>query len=387
MTSNRINFTVNNLDKLAASQDKKRAFYYDNKTQSLGITIFPSGKKTFFVYKRVNGRPDKIKLGRYPEMSIEQARKAATECLHKISEGHDPNKEKKSIKNEMLFSELFQKYLEDYAKKRKFSWYTDKGYYERHLQDLRSKKISQISKQDIEKVHYNIKEKAGLYAANRTISMIQTMYSKALDWGYEGSNPAARISKFKETARDRFLKPEEINRFFDAINSEPNKIIKSFFYILLFTGARKSNVLAMKWKDINLGEDAYWKIPKTKNGETHTVFLAPEAVKILSDLRRYSKGEWVFPSPTSKSGHLEEPKSAWKRILNKAGIEDLRIHDLRRTMASWQVRNGANSYIIGQTLGHKDKQATAVYARVSNDVNKESIEKAVQDMWNRGNEN
>ncbi|MBN8828205.1 MAG: tyrosine-type recombinase/integrase [Sphingobacteriia bacterium] len=382
MNENKKNFTINELNKLSLPEAGKRAYYYDSKLNGLGIMIFPSGTKTFFVYKRVNGKPDKIKLGRFPDMSIEQARKAATSCLNDISQGIDPNKDKKKLRNEMLFSELFSKYLEEYAKKRKKSWHIDKGYYDNHLEILYKKKISSILKQDIEKLHHLIKERAGLYAANRTISLIQTVYNKAIDWGYEGLNPALRIKKFKENARDRFLKPDEISSFFEAINNEPNDVIKAFFYISLFTGARKSNVLSMQWKDLHLDSDPYWKIPETKNGEAHIVSLVPEAVDILKELKDNSDSKWVFPSPASKSGHLEEPKSAWKRILKRAGIEDLRIHDLRRTMASWQVRNGANSYIIGKTLGHKDKQATAVYARVSADTARESMEKAVKDMIN-----
>jgi hypothetical protein len=96
MSGNKINFTINSLSKLPIP-DNKRDYYYDTKLNALGISVFPSSTKTFFVYKRVNGKPDRIKLGRFPDMSIEQARKAATECLYKISEGLDPNQDKTGL--------------------------------------------------------------------------------------------------------------------------------------------------------------------------------------------------------------------------------------------------------------------------------------------------
>jgi integrase len=140
----------------------------------------------------------------------------------------------------------------------------------------------------------------------------------------------------------------------------------------------------MRWADIILGENPEWRITITKNGEVHIVALVPQAVTILKELKNAYNSEWVFPSKTSKSGHIEEPKQAWKRILKKANIKDLRIHDLRRTLASWQVRTGASSFIIGKTLGHKNQQATAIYARVSKDVARTSMEEAVNAMFNEG---
>jgi integrase len=230
-------------------------------------------------------------------------------------------------------------------------------------------------------MHNKIKDEFGLYAANRLLALLSTVYNKAIDWGYDGSNPANRIKKFQEQSRDRALQPHEIGAFFESLNNEPNNILKSYFYISLLTGARKSNVLAMRHDQITYGETVIWKIPQTKNGEPQLVVLVPQAIEIINSLRESNDKEWVFPSPVSKSGHLEEPKSAWKRVMDRANIKDLRIHDLRRSLASWQVRTGASSFVIGKTLGHKDKQATAIYARVSTDVTKYSMESAVNAMF------
>ncbi|WP_245528660.1 site-specific integrase [Candidatus Odyssella thessalonicensis] len=135
----------------------------------------------------------------------------------------------------------------------------------------------------------------------------------------------------------------------------------------------------MKWEDINV-TNLTWRISETKNGEAHVVVLAAEVMALLERRRLNSKSRWVFPSATSKSGHIEEPKSAWKKVLERANLTDLRLHDLRRTLGSWQAATGANSYVIGKSLGHKSQQATAVYARLNLDPVRESVDKAVQAM-------
>jgi integrase len=162
-----------------------------------------------------------------------------------------------------------------------------------------------------------------------------------------------------------------------------NATFKDFFYICLLTGARRGNVLSMKWEDVNL-ERRTWTVADTKNGESQTIVLPHEAIEILEKRALLSKKEWVFPSPASASGHIEEPKKAWKRILKEANISNLRIHDLRRTLGSWQAATGANSYIIGKSLGHKTHQATAIYARLNLDPVRESVSKATEAMFAAG---
>jgi integrase len=249
----------------------------------------------------------------------------------------------------------------------------------RFLSDWFDKKLSVITKQEIQLIHEKIKKENGLYQANRMLGRIHIIYNKAIEWGWEGINHASGIKKFKEKSRDRFLHPDELPRFFESVNNEPNSTIRDYIYVSLFTGARKSNVLAMKWDDINF-ERCEWLIPETKNGDSLRLHLTEKVIGILKKrLELNANSKWVFES-IGKTGHLVEPKSGWKRILQKADIKDLRLHDLRRTLGSWQAATGANSYIIGRSLGHKNPQSTAIYARLSIDPIKDSVEKATQAM-------
>ena len=380
MSKNKINLNSSNIKKLPIPTDGKRAYYYDNKLPGLGIMIFPTGTKTFFLYKRVDGKPDKIKLGRFPDMHPEQAFNAAYKLMNDISDGVNPNQQKKNLRAEMIFEDLFTKYLNEHAKVRKSSWKEDLGYYNRHLTSLNSKKISDIQRSDIERLHNRIKDDKGIYAANRSLALLSKIYSKAIDWGLEGSNPCRGIKKFKEKSRERFIQGDEITRFFESLNNEPSETFKDFFYISLLTGARRNNVQAMHWSDINFNR-AEWLVEETKNGEPQTIPLIPQAIIILKERYENKISDWVFPSATSKSGHIEEPKKVWKNLLERAGIKDLRIHDLRRTLGSWQAATGANSYIIGKSLGHKTQQATAIYARLNMDPVRESVARAADAMF------
>ncbi|MFZ4702524.1 MAG: site-specific integrase, partial [Candidatus Methylumidiphilus sp.] len=194
---------------------------------------------------------------------------------------------------------------------------------------------------------------------------------------FKGSNPAQGIKKFPETKRDRFLQSDELPAFFKAVAEEPNETLKDFFLISLLTGARRSNVQEMQWGQLHF-ERAEWKIPTTKNGEPQTVTLGVEAVEILR-ARAGCDPVWVFPG-IGATGHLVEPKKGWKRVLERAGLEDVRLHDLRRTLGSWQAKTGASLVIVGKSLNHKSVNTTAIYARLDMDPVRESVERATGAM-------
>ena len=380
LKDNKLNFNKTNILSLSLPEKGKIAYYYDNQVSGLGIMLFPSGTKTFFVYKRVNGRPDKIKLGRFPQMAVEQARKAAYSIINEIDKGVDPKLEKSKIAKEMLFSELFNEFMDKHSKLHKKSWKNDEDQYKLHLIHVAKKRIGSIIKTDIIQLHSSLSKNSGLYAANRVLALLTTMYSKAIDWGWDGTNPCIGIKKFKEKSRERFIQGDEIARFFDSLNKEPSEVFRDFFYLSLLTGARRDNVQSMHWSDINFSRSE-WLIKETKNGESQTIPLSFQAIDILKERSKIRNSDWVFPSSTSKSGHIEEPKKAWKNLLDRAEIKDLRIHDLRRTLGSWQAATGANSYIIGKSLGHKTQQATAIYARLNMDPVRESVARAADAMF------
>jgi integrase len=178
---------------------------------------------------------------------------------------------------------------------------------------------------------------------------------------------------------------DELRAFFQSLSQESNETIRDYILVSLLTGARRGNVQEMRWPEINW-EREVWTIPaeKAKGDEIISVPLSPNALQILEKRKSASDGEWVFPGP-GKTGHLVEPKTAWQRILKRAGLSDLRLHDLRRTLGSWQAATGASLPIIGKSLGHKSLAATQIYTRLNLDPVRASVNKATDAMLLAGN--
>jgi integrase len=372
----KLNFTKAALDALTLPVLGQRSTFYDTKSQGLQIRVASSGIKTFSVFRRIKGgQPERITLGRYPALTIEQARRKTAEVNALIENGSNPADLKRTHRSELTFEQLFKEYLERHAKPRKRTWEEDASQFRQYLNTpLGNKKLSHVRRSDIATIHSDITRAGHTTTANRVLALISSIYGWAISAGLWEANPAKGIKRNPEKSRDRFLQSDELPRFFAALTEEPNHTIRDYILIALLTGMRRANVLSMRWQDINF-ERAEWRIQRTKNNDPQTVTLTPEVIEILHS-RHTTESPYVFPSASSAAGHLMEPKKGWQRVLARAGITDLRIHDLRRTLGSWQAKTGASLVIIGKSLNHKSPNTTAIYSRLDLDPVRESIERA-----------
>ena len=363
----------------AAGRDQ----YRDSKTPGLVLRVSAAGSKTFSVYKKANGRPVRYKLGTFPEMTIEQARKRTAETLGDIAKGKDPAAARRDARGEPTLQALFDHWMDVHSRPHKKTAWQDEWQYKRFLKRWAGRRLSAIKKADVQRLHSKIGRENGHYAANRMLALLGSMFAKADEIGYRGDNPTKGITKFKEKERDRFLQPDELPRFFEALNAEPDDTVQDFFLVCLLTGARRGNVQAMRWDQVGL--DGTWRIPDTKGGRPVYVPLVPLAVQILHTRRQADPdGEWVFPGP-GRAGHLVEVRRPWKRICERAGIADLRIHDLRRSLGSYAAGSGASLPIIAKMLGHgAGSRSTAIYARLSLDPVRQAAETATAAMLEAG---
>lgn len=383
MNPRKQNFTKKALSDLPLPLPGKRSYYYDTKARGLGVCVLPSGTKTYFVYRKINGRPERITIGNIKDFSPEQARGKTDEINAMIARGENPAQKNRMKRAEYTLGELFQEYMTRHSKVHKASWAEDERQFNRYLSHWKQRKLSAIRRNDIQKLHQEVGQNNGQYAANRLLALTSSLFNRANEFGlWDKANPADGIKKFREKSRSRFLQADELPRFFQALSEEPNESARDYILLSLLTGARKGNMLAMRWEEINL-ELGLWNIPKTKNGEAHTVPLVSQALDILKIRIQDKKNEWVFPSH-SKSGHFSDPKKAWKRTLERAGIDDLRIHDLRRSLGSWQASTGASLVIIGKTLAHRNVGTTSIYARLNIDPVRDAMNKATQAIWDAG---
>lgn len=375
--ASKVSFTKAFLDSLKPASSNNRTTFHDIKVPGLQVRVSKSGVKTFCVFKRIKGGgPERITLGRYPELSVESARRKAISIISDIAEGKSPANVLRGIKAEMTLDELFKEYEERCAK---FNLRPDKAKsnYRLYLSKWGKRKLSSIKHQEVDKLHKTIATEIGQVTANIALKLLHVMFNKAKnEWRiWDGANPAHGIKKFKEKSRERFIQESELPRFFESLMNEPNTLIRDYVLISLLTGARRSNVQEMAWEQINF-DSAEWHIPLTKNGTPQTIPLSNEAIAILTERKKNQlTSKYVFPGK-GKTGHLTEPKSAWARILKRAGINDLRIHDLRRTLGSWQAKTGASLVIIGKSLNHKNPSTTAIYARLDIEPIRQSVNNA-----------
>jgi integrase len=220
-------------------------------------------------------------------------------------------------------------------------------------------------------LHAKIATDNGPYAANRAMQLCRAVCRLAVEENLLASDPTKSVTMKPEEKRSRFLQPEELVRLEATLKAETDRSAVDFVRLALLTGVRKGNLLAARWDEISFALSK-WNIPETKNGEAQTIELTPSAVTVLK-ARERGDSPWVFPNPQSESGHAPDFKREWQRIRAAAGIPDCRIHDLRRTTASYEALSGQSLLIVGASLGHRSSQSTQVYARLHQDAVRRSL--------------
>lgn len=437
-TDTHINFTKAALLALP-SPATGRATYNDTKVAGLQLRVTENGIKTFSVFRRIKGgNPIRMTIGRFPAVTIEQARTQAMTYAAEMASGTDVAERTRRARAVMTFDELFAEYMKRHSRVTKRTWQQDESQYKQYLADpIGKKRLSEISRKSIADIHSKITGDGYSVTANRVLSLISSVFGWAHSVDIWSTNPAVGVRKNTERSRDRFIQGAELPHFFRALNAESNECIRDFFLMSLLTGARRSNVLEMAWQDVTLTE-ALWRIPRTKNGDAQAVVLVPTAVEILKRRKAEIDGSpYVFPS-SSSTGHLVEPKSGWRRIRVRMGglmildslaermswgpetleertrlfmeaadsdaalselcelltqaklpvpsqlLPDIRIHDLRRTLGSWQAMTGATLAVIGKSLNHRSASATAIYARLDHDPIRVAVTRATDVMLNLG---
>jgi integrase len=353
-----------------------QTFLRDGELPGFALRLTP-GRKTFIVEKRLNTRLHRVTIGAYGAYTVEQARQKAHAMLQAIFEGHDPAQERRDRRQELTWGELAELYLARHAPRKRTAC-NDRNMLNRYFDAWQHRRLSGISRKDVILLHHHIGE-SGPYAANRVVALARKMFNLAHVWGvYHGENPATSIELFPEEKRDRFVQPHELPKLFEALSDEPNPYVKSAFLLALLTGARRGEVLAMRWADVDL-EQALWRIPYTKARRPHWLPLPQPVVTLLEALPRLHDNSYVFPGRNGK-GHLINIAKAWTRIRIRAGLMDVRIHDLRRTLGSWLAASGASLPLIGRALNHTQVSTTAIYARLHMDPVRTALEENAQRM-------
>jgi integrase len=357
---------------------------WDDQLKGFGVRITNNGFRSFVFQTRIKGRLRRITLKpEYPILSVAQARHKATELKAAIGRGEDPIEEKRRERAEPIFGDIADAYLKDAELRGLKARARSKQRLDAHTAKWRTRRLSDVSRDDVAKLHDQIAEARGQVIANRTVTLIRTVFNHAADRGlFTGENPAGRIKLFHEQPRRRFLSAEELGRVNKALADEPSEYWRAYFALTLLLGTRKTELLAARWADVDLKARTL-RLPSTKSGQPHLLPLPQPAAAILEALPSRGSSEWVFPGG-GKSGHLVEPRKAWERIREAAKVMDVTIHDLRRTLGSWLAANGCSLLLIGKALNHQSQRSTEIYSQLNLDPVREALERNARLMLDGG---
>lgn len=340
-------------------------YVYDTEVAGLALRISATGARTFVLYRRIMGRPERVTLGKVSALSLGAARDAARAWSGRAAMGANVRAEiKHSRMRGATVAQLFKEWHANASTRGLRSLDQDKTLWTRLVEPtLGRREAQQVTSTEIE----GLSRKIGATrprTANLVVALVSRIYSLAVRRGTVEKNPAKGVARFHEQARERVLSASEVRRILEACQQEPEW--GDFFRVLLMTGARRSAVATMRWRDVDLSSGV-WLVPSwaSKNKKPMALALIPAAVTLLkARVQMGLSAEWVFPSPTSKAGHLVNPEKPWQRVCTRAQVQDAVIHDIRRTVGTTLAANGASTHLISAALGHLSTQSAEAYVHL-----------------------
>ncbi len=355
----------------------KRIQLFDDGQHGLALRITPDGVKSFSVVYKFAGRMRRLTLGKYPAVSIADARKRARKALTDVEAGVDPMAKKIEIRQAGTVEELSEVYMTEHSKPRKKSWPDDQRMFDAYvLASLKHVKASAVTIDDVEALLESIAKRAPVQA-NRVRALMRHMYTWALSIRKHRkafaltANPCAYVPRLTdERARDRVYSDDELKLLWKAFGNVG--MVGDLFKLQLLTAVRKGELVKMEWHEIDL-DNAIWTQPgeKTKNRNVHVVPLSAEAVRILERLRKEQselkneskkKSRFVFYSSRTGAVAMTWLHKAALRVRNESKVEDFEAHDLRRTAATRLAQAGIGDNALKMILNHSlGKDITGVY--------------------------
>lgn len=374
--------TKRTVDQIAPGPSE--SIHWDDELRGFGVRVWPSGRKVYLAMTRVKGRLRKITIGPHGPVTAEKARVRAHEIISEAKAGRDPTKEQDQARKAPTMKELGERFLMEHVAVRcKPSTQIE---YKRAVMlfinpKLGTRKVTDIQRKDIAELHHSLNHIP--YQANRTFGVLSKMFNLAEEWGLrpDGSNPCLHVKKYTEQKRARFLSPKEFASLGAALRdaerdgSETQSAVDAI-RLLMLTGCRLGEIMTLKWDHVDLNTREL-RLPDSKTG-AKIVHFGKTAVDVLKSIKKLDDNPYVITGKKQGS-RLTDLQHPWRRIRAKAGLDDVRIHDLRHSYASGALALGEGLPMIGKLLGHTQVQTTARYAHLANDPVKTAGSK-VSDM-------
>jgi integrase len=360
------------ISKVSCPQNKSHLEIFDSEIRGFYVDVLSSGRKSFRLRYRFEKKLRVVTLGDARLLTTEEARKLAIVFLRQSKQGVDPQAPALNEAGPLLKDFFVERYL-PYVKSYKRSWDTDESMIRNHVvPKLGSMAMGRISPPDIAVFVERMKsENYAIGTCNRALVLLRYGFSLALRWKVPGiqDNPVKEIKNIKDDNKiERYLTETQTKALLGAVRQSDSEMLQYIVLFLIYTGARKREVLDARWRDIDWAQRS-WRIPKTKSGKVRHVPISSGALSVLEHLRlRIRKGfldeQAIFANPKTGAPFVSFFYS-WNNARIRAGLPEFRIHDLRHSFASYLVNAGRSLYEVQELLGHADIKTTSRYAHLS----------------------
>ncbi|MDA9207821.1 site-specific integrase [Octadecabacter sp.] len=345
-------------------------FVWDRDVNGFAVGVLPSGNKTFQVQYRQGGRTRRKSLGRFGTVSLDLARSHAREILGRVAIGGNPVELISQERASPTVAGLCDRFLEEYATQR-LKPQTVRDYelaMARTIKpELGSFRLVDVHRKDIVELHYRLRKTP--YQANRILALLSKMFNQAEVWELrpDGSNPCRHVQKYPEKSRNRYLSRPELERLGGVLadclaDGSESPFFVAAFRLLILTGCRLGEIQTLRWAYVS---ENHLELPDSKTG-ARRIPLPLQAKTVLADLPRTHGHPFVIEGKLPDQ-HATDLQAPWRRIRSRAGLNDVRIHDLRHTYASNAVCSGIPLQMVGRILGHSVLQTTLRYAHLADE--------------------
>lgn len=385
---------------LAAPETGNRIYYDDDaRARGFGVRVTSAGARSFILnYRTKGGRERRYTIGQFPAWKTAPARTEAIALRRRVDVGDDPMGEVQAKREAPRMADLWDRFEKEHLIKLRAGSVRDyTQLWENHIgPELRTMAVADVQFEDVDRLHRKMTAAGAPYSANRAVAVLSKMFSLAIRWRWRTDNPAKGIERNQETKRATYLEPEQITALSAALAKLEDQQGANIIRLLMLTGARRSEVLALRWDQIDM-RAARWTKPAatTKQKKDHQVPLSGPALTLLAEIKSKAEDEdkpladHVFPGRLG--GHRAEIKRTWQAACDLAGLTvtrkargsdktvtapSVRLHDLRHTYASVLAGAGMSLPLIGALLGHTQPATTARYAHLSDDPQRRAVERA-----------
>jgi integrase len=344
-------------------QDRAKVDFFDTAQKGFMLEVRSSGGRTFYQrYVDAHGRQRQFKIGPADLLTLEQARRLGRNVLAKALLGADPQARRQELRSISTLNQFARDRYLPHARATKRSWHIDEMNLRLHiLPALGPLMLDEITSQHVANLIEEMRQKG--YAGgttNRVLVLTRRVFNLANKWNVAGAsvNPTSGLALAPEVHRDRFLTAEEVKRLIVSINGDHNRPAAQAIMLLLLTGARRSEITQAKWEHVDWTKRALL-VSVSKSGKPRTIALNVAALALLRAIPCDPDSPYVFPT---RLVGLFRP---WDRIRRRAGLADVRLHDLRHSFASFLVNQGVSLYVVQGLLGHASPRMTQRYAHLA----------------------